>query len=322
MFTAADSGSATTGIVYQNYPGESPVFSGGVRVQNWTNTSGNTWKTTLPASTQYFENLFYNGVRRLRPRLGSGRQSLGHVLPHRQHRLSADRAAARCRAQCQLLGLHHRQRMGMLRPLPVQPLPIRSPERGRTSLLPPAIPAARLPAIRRIAGDIEVLDFEQFSTSKLRISCIDTANHIVYLTGPTAISAGQLRRGRLHCRQSLPGGERGGRAHAAGPVVPGPLRHTVDPHLPGQPRREPQHRHRHHSATCAGAGGFQPAIRDVSGTHLRARQLHGAATGHISSELEADITAAVSFQNSQHITFDSSIVTQTSGIGHRIHPLP
>jgi hypothetical protein len=46
------------------------AISGGVRVQNWTNTGGNTWKTTLPASTQYFENLFYNGVRRLRPRLG------------------------------------------------------------------------------------------------------------------------------------------------------------------------------------------------------------------------------------------------------------
>ena len=39
-------------------PGESPVISGGARLQNWTNASGNTWKTTLPTSTQYFENLF------------------------------------------------------------------------------------------------------------------------------------------------------------------------------------------------------------------------------------------------------------------------
>ena len=70
MFTAADSGSSTTQIVYQNYPSESPVLSGGVRLQNWINSGGNTWKTTLPASMQYFENLFYNGVRRLRPRLG------------------------------------------------------------------------------------------------------------------------------------------------------------------------------------------------------------------------------------------------------------
>ncbi len=70
MFAAADSGSAITAIVYQNFPGETPVFSGGMRVANWTNTGGNVWKTTLPDSTQYFENQFYNGVRRLRPRLG------------------------------------------------------------------------------------------------------------------------------------------------------------------------------------------------------------------------------------------------------------
>jgi hypothetical protein len=70
IFTAADSGSATTQIVYEGYPGDaSPVISGGVRVQNWTKSGGNTWKTTFPASNQYFESLFYNGMRRLRPRL-------------------------------------------------------------------------------------------------------------------------------------------------------------------------------------------------------------------------------------------------------------
>jgi len=57
MLTAADSGTATTKVVYENYAGEAPVFSGGMRVTSWTNTSGNTWKATLPASTQYFENL-------------------------------------------------------------------------------------------------------------------------------------------------------------------------------------------------------------------------------------------------------------------------
>src|SRR5205085_8173874 len=66
MFSAADSGSSSTPILYENYPGESPVFSGGVRVLNWTNAGGNTWKAALPPSTKYFETLFYNGVRRLR----------------------------------------------------------------------------------------------------------------------------------------------------------------------------------------------------------------------------------------------------------------
>ncbi len=70
QFTAADSGTANLSVVYQNYPGETPAISGGMRVTNWTNVSGNIWRTTLPTSTQYFENLFYNGVRRLRPRPG------------------------------------------------------------------------------------------------------------------------------------------------------------------------------------------------------------------------------------------------------------
>jgi hypothetical protein len=57
IFAAADSGAATTPIVYENYPGESAVISGGIQVQGWTNVSGNEWQATLPASTQYFEQL-------------------------------------------------------------------------------------------------------------------------------------------------------------------------------------------------------------------------------------------------------------------------
>ena len=52
--TAADSGSPSLKITYAGFPGESPMISGGVRLQNWTNISGNTWKTTLPPSTAYF----------------------------------------------------------------------------------------------------------------------------------------------------------------------------------------------------------------------------------------------------------------------------
>ncbi|HTR02694.1 MAG TPA: right-handed parallel beta-helix repeat-containing protein, partial [Thermoanaerobaculia bacterium] len=44
------------------------------------------------------------------------------------------------------------------------------------------------------------------------------------------------------------------------------------------------------------------------------------AAGHKSVELEPDISAAVSFQNSQHITFESGIVTQTSGAGLEFIP--
>src|SRR5581483_9590781 len=63
-FTSGDSGSENAQLVFENYPGETPVISGGVRVENWKKVSGNRWETTLPTSTEYFEQLFYNGERR------------------------------------------------------------------------------------------------------------------------------------------------------------------------------------------------------------------------------------------------------------------
>src|SRR5262249_20815857 len=34
-------------------------------------------------------------------------------------------------------------------------------------------------------GDVEVLDFEKWTMSRMRLQSVDTANHIAYLTGPT-----------------------------------------------------------------------------------------------------------------------------------------
>ena len=104
-FTAADSGTSNAQITYENYPNETPIISGGVRVLNWTNAGGNTWKATLPASTKYFENLFYNGVRRLRPRLGG---YLGTYLRFADTvYLNAPQPPASC-TEPELLRLHQR----------------------------------------------------------------------------------------------------------------------------------------------------------------------------------------------------------------------
>lgn len=55
----ADTGTSTTRIVYRNYPGESPVISGGKRIQGWTNVAGtNRWEATLDVGTVNFESLF------------------------------------------------------------------------------------------------------------------------------------------------------------------------------------------------------------------------------------------------------------------------
>ena len=62
-FTSLDSGTATTPILYANYPGEAPVISAGQLLTNWVKNSNGQWQTTLPLG-RYFTQLWVNGNRR------------------------------------------------------------------------------------------------------------------------------------------------------------------------------------------------------------------------------------------------------------------
>ncbi|MDR3699176.1 MAG: right-handed parallel beta-helix repeat-containing protein [Candidatus Sulfopaludibacter sp.] len=316
MFSAADSGTAATPIVYQNYPGESPVFSGGVRVQNWTNTSGNVWKTTLPASTQYFENLFYNGVRRLRPRLGGYVGAYYRIAATVYLNSPAPPAAApdpNCSVYVPGSGWECFDRFQYS---PADPIA------GTWKNLAPIAgnPCGKTAGNQAIAGDIEVLDFEQFSTSKLRVSCVDTANHIVYITGPTEISqANYTEEGFIAGNRYLVDNVQdaltlGGQWFLDRSTTPWTLTYlanagenpntdtTIVPQLP----------------QVLVATGLQYVT--FQGLTFEHDNYTLPPAGHASAELEQDIGAAVSFQNSQHITFDSSTVTQTSGTGLEVIP--
>jgi len=71
MFRPEDSGTEIAPVVYQAYPGERPVLSGGVRISGWKADAGR-WRVTLPevkAGKWSFVQLFVNDQRRLRPRL-------------------------------------------------------------------------------------------------------------------------------------------------------------------------------------------------------------------------------------------------------------
>ena len=185
MFTTADSGSPALQIIYQNYPNETPVISGGIRIQNWTNAGGNTWKTTLPASTQYFENLFYNGVRRLRPRLGGAIGTYYRNVGPIYLNAAGPPAAApdpNCSVYFSGSGWECYDRFQYN---PTDPI-----VSTWKNLAPPAGNHCGQPAGNpSLVGDVELVNFEQYSVSKLRISCVDTANKIVYLTGVTATEA-------------------------------------------------------------------------------------------------------------------------------------
>ena len=323
QFTSADSGTPSTEIVYQNYPGETPVISGGMRVRNWTNVSANTWKATLPATTQYFENLFYNGMRRLRPRLGSSSTNpLGtyYRIANTIYLTGADAPpppAAAPNSNCAIYitgsGWECFDRFQYSATDPIV---------GTWKNFVPsaANPCGQPAGNAAIAGDIEVLDFEQFSTSKLRISCIDTTNQIVYLTGPTGMS-------QNHASES---------GFIAG------NRYLVD--NVQDALTQPGQWFLDHSSTpwtltyLANSGEnpntdlvIVPQLPQVlvawnleyvtfQGLTFEHDNYTEPAAGHISVELEPDICAAVSFQNSQHITFDSGIVTQTSGTGIEFIP--
>ncbi len=316
-FTAADSGTPSLEIVYQNYPGEAPVFSGGARVENWTNTGGNTWKTTLPASTQYFENLFYNGSRRLRPRLGGSLLGTYYRSAATVYLNAPAPPAAAPNANCSVYisgsGWECFDRFQYAATDPVS---------GAWKNLAAASgnPCGQSAGNQAIAGDIEVLDFEQFSTSKLRISCIDTANRIVYLTGPTGISqthsseTGFIAGNRYLVENVQDELTQPGQWFLDRSSMPWTLTYLANP---GENPNTDQVVAPQLTQVLVASGLAYVTFQGLAFEH---DDYTVPFAGHPSSELEPDISAAVSFQNSQHITFDSGIVTQTSGSGLEFIP--
>jgi hypothetical protein len=166
-FTSADSGMASLQVNWSNYPDESPVISGGMRVTNWKQ-SGDEWIATLPTGTQYFEQLFYNGTRRLRPRLGGSvgtyyRIAATVYLPGSGSGPAPD---PNCSVYMPGLGWECFDRFEY-----TATDPISSTWKNLNAPYP--------------QGDIELYDFEKWDASKLRIKSVDTSAHIIYLTGPT-----------------------------------------------------------------------------------------------------------------------------------------
>jgi hypothetical protein len=298
-FHEADSGTASTEVVYRNFPGESPVFTGGVRVQNWTNVVGNKWTTTLPAATQNFENLFYNGERRLRPRLGGYLGQFYRI--DKPVTLPAGDETKPGNEYCSI---------------PTDDTKTEYECFDRFHYMD-GDPIGNL---TQNLGDIEILNFQQFNTSKLRVSSIDTKKQIVYLTGPTTFSRANytqdgFQKGRRYLVENV----------AEALTEPGQwfLDHTV----PGswtltylaKPGENPN------IANVVIPQTTPPLVRTYKLHHVTFQGLTFAydnytlpPTGHPGRELEIDITPMLSFQNSQYITFDSGTLEHVSGAGLEI----
>jgi len=291
------------------------VISGGVRLTNWTNTGGNLWKTALPASTQYFENLFYNGERRLRPRLGGYLGTYFRVADSVYLNSPAPPAAApeaNCSVYTSGTGWECFDRFLYN---PADPV-----TNAWKNLAPPTGNACGQPAGNSaLTGDIELVIFEKFYVGRQRISCVDTTEHIIYLTGPTVVNAGI--------------------ADAVGFI---PQHRYVIENIEDQ-LTQPGQWFLDRSTTpwtltyLAGTGEnpnndsvIMPQLQQIlvasnlqdvtfRGLTIEYGNFTVPAVGFDSDDSQS--TAAVSFQNSQHITFDSGTVAHTSANGLEFFPV-
>jgi hypothetical protein len=71
-FASTDSGTSNAPIIYENYPGETPVISGGKTITGWapSPTIGGAWQASVAGFTP-FEQLWVNGQRRYRAQAAS-----------------------------------------------------------------------------------------------------------------------------------------------------------------------------------------------------------------------------------------------------------
>ena len=298
-FTSADSGTATLQVFWENYPNEAPILSGGMLVTGWTNTAGNTYQVTLPTSTVYFENLFYNNGRRLRPRVGGSTAGpvgtyLRNVGPI--YLTGSPPPAAPPNVNCAVYitgsGWECFDRFKF------NPGDVSS---TWTNLNPPYP-----------TGDIELLDFEYWSVPKMRISSIDSVNNIVYLTGPTAQITGVhgfLPNHRYMVENVLNLLTQPGQWFLDRSATPWTLTYLANPgeNPPTDTIVIPQ------SPQVMTATGLEYVT--FQGLQFEHDNFTVSSTGYVSVQQEPVLTGAVSCYNCQYVTFNGVIITQTAGSG-------
>lgn len=304
-FTSADSGNNGLEIIWENYPGEVPVISGGLQVTGWQ-SSGGQWKVTLPAGTQYFENLFYNGQRRLRAQLGaSGNPPLGTY-----YRVGATvylpSATTNCPDLVPGLGYECFDRFQYTSGDPISA--------NWANLDPPSGNPCGVPAGTNgyPVGDIALYSFEQMGMSKMLINCIDTANQMIYLTGPIRFdtaTSGFVPGHRYLIENARDTFKQPGQWFLDRHVTPWTL--TYIPNAGENPNSDtviiPQ------ASQVLIATGLQHVT--FQGLTFEHDNFTVPNVGYQYQRLDQDVTSAVSCQNCQNVTFDGVIITQTSGTG-------
>jgi hypothetical protein len=211
-FTPSDSGTAQTPIIWENYPGEVPILSGGEETSElgltWTQVSGNLWQVLLPANIQPFESLFYRSAtvqlaeRRLRSRLQSTAGTGYYMNDGSCYSTVTGQTVAI--AECNLGSFlriaasvppgntgcpsvsdgTQSKCLDRFQYNPADPITTWSNLNGIYTG-DPSQPCQADSSNPYPVGDIELTLFDAFTVDVMRINCVDTTNHIVYFTGPT-----------------------------------------------------------------------------------------------------------------------------------------
>ena len=294
-FTSADSGSSTLMVNWQNYPNETPLLSGGMVVTGWTSIGNGAYEATLPKTTKYFENLFYNGGRRLRPRVGGGvgtyKRIAGTVYVSGNPPPAAP-PQPNCNAYVPGSGWECFDRFTF------SPGDISS----TWANLNPPYPT----------GDIELVAFEWWSAPKMRILSVDTTHNIVYLTGetsPVVEQHGFIANHRYIVENVKDLLTQGGQWFLDLSTAPWTLTYIAKPNE--NPLTDlvvvPQ-------STQVWTGSNLSYVT-FTGITFEHDNFTVPSTGYVSSQQEPTLTGALSCYNCQHVTFSADTIAQTSGSG-------
>jgi hypothetical protein len=219
-FGSADSGTSTFPIVWENYPSEVPILSGGVRVGSgglgltWTHTGTSAlWQVTLPSTITPFESFYYTtgGVtaRRLRPRLESA-NGVGYSMSGTQCMAvnplgpptvvatsfcnlgtflrvagTISQSATTCSvANSMSDGMGNTKCLDRFTYSSGDPIVSFVNLEGMYTGNPASPCTANL-SNPYPAGDVEATLFNAWTADVMRINCIDTTGQVIYLTAPT-----------------------------------------------------------------------------------------------------------------------------------------
>lgn len=282
-----DSGcGAAAPVLFQGAPGSNPIFSAGILVSNWTTSDGLLWQATLPSTAVSFENLFYNGIRRFRPRLTSTGNLMGDQY----------------RVQSSISGLYDRFTYATTTPVSSTWLNYAASKSN---------PCGQTAGASALQGDIEVLDFEMWDLSVGRVSCIDATNHIVYLTGATTKnnSHGYITNHRYIFENVRDAFQLPGQFFVDRSVTPWVLYYRTNPGENPNTDRVivPQAKQV--------LTGSNVSYRTFQGITFCCDNFVEATTGYAGSQAESQVPAAVSLNNSSYVTFDGDTFTNTAGYG-------